>query len=744
MNPSTCGATTVITGLARPRAPRRPSRSRAPCRSKAAPRCLRAHADRDTERPRVRLAARPHRRDRACLGQRRPAQRRRHAAAGSLDQPGCRERPGSLHRRELGAGTNNPVTCPAASVVGSAELALAAAADAAQRTRSTSASRSAQTLNPAKSTGCSWPPKDPTYGISVRLVGAALGERGDRPPDRDLREHAANAVHGNEALVQRRRTRRAGEPGSVRHATTSSTLQSRAPGTAATPIERVHRGRERRGRRVPVDAAPFAPALSGVPDHGAPARSTAHARLRKRRPRAEARLDHAQLPPGSARRALRRADVRRTGCAAQGSCGARKPHRQRDCDAGARHEPAPALRQRLSDGPLRRRPRSGSRSSFPRVAGPYNLGTVVVRARYRRRPQRRTPHDHERSALPTMLAGVPLRLQRLALAIERAGFMVNPTSCASRLACRHGALEHRFEPARLAPVPEHQAAVRCPSNRPPGIHRERGLARRRAPADSNCPIRANTRRTSRPSRSRCPSQLVARVSHARQGMRRIHLRRQPRVVPGWRTRRRSERPTPVLPGTHERAGLPRAQPAAPRSRSSTSCPERRRRDAQPARPDEHHLGDHERHLQRASRRADQEASRSTLPARAGLAARREREPLRQRRSRCQPRSCAERRADRREHDDRGAACAAGASSPGDAAAPVRPRRSEPSRSRPATSPQQRRAPASPARHAHADARWQGQRRSVTVSLAPRAPASVELPARTEDRRPTPRASASGR
>jgi hypothetical protein len=62
------------------------------------------------------------------------------------------------------------------------------------------------------------------------------------------------------------------------------------------------------------------------------------------------------------------------------------------------------------------------------VAGPFNLGLVVVRARI--------DVDPETSALtvtsdplPQILFGVPLRLQRVTVDIDRPSFMFNPTNC---------------------------------------------------------------------------------------------------------------------------------------------------------------------------------------------------------------------------------------------------------------------------------------------------------------------------
>ncbi len=69
----------------------------------------------------------------------------------------------------------------------------------------------------------------------------------------------------------------------------------------------------------------------------------------------------------------------------------------------------------------------------PAVAGPFNLGLVVVRARIDVNPVDSTltvTTDESGSyALPQILDGVPLRLQRITVNIDRPNFMFNPTNC---------------------------------------------------------------------------------------------------------------------------------------------------------------------------------------------------------------------------------------------------------------------------------------------------------------------------
>jgi hypothetical protein len=62
------------------------------------------------------------------------------------------------------------------------------------------------------------------------------------------------------------------------------------------------------------------------------------------------------------------------------------------------------------------------------VAGPLNLGTVVIRARIEIDPQS-AALTITSDVLPQVVLGVPLRLQRVTLNIDRPNFVLNPTDC---------------------------------------------------------------------------------------------------------------------------------------------------------------------------------------------------------------------------------------------------------------------------------------------------------------------------
>jgi hypothetical protein len=72
------------------------------------------------------------------------------------------------------------------------------------------------------------------------------------------------------------------------------------------------------------------------------------------------------------------------------------------------------------------------------VAGPFNLGLVVVRARIAVDPTTSaltiTTDEAGPHAIPQIVFGVPLRLKQITVNIDRPGFMFNPTNCSAQQA----------------------------------------------------------------------------------------------------------------------------------------------------------------------------------------------------------------------------------------------------------------------------------------------------------------------
>jgi hypothetical protein len=69
----------------------------------------------------------------------------------------------------------------------------------------------------------------------------------------------------------------------------------------------------------------------------------------------------------------------------------------------------------------------GMSIAVPAVAGPFNLGTVVTRATIN--VNQTTAQVTVASVLPRIFKGIPLRVRRISVAIEKQSFLFNPTNC---------------------------------------------------------------------------------------------------------------------------------------------------------------------------------------------------------------------------------------------------------------------------------------------------------------------------
>jgi hypothetical protein len=69
----------------------------------------------------------------------------------------------------------------------------------------------------------------------------------------------------------------------------------------------------------------------------------------------------------------------------------------------------------------------------PAVAGPFNLGKVIVRAKVEVDPHTAaltiTTDDSGPYKIPTILDGIPLQIKHVSVTIDRSGFTFNPTNC---------------------------------------------------------------------------------------------------------------------------------------------------------------------------------------------------------------------------------------------------------------------------------------------------------------------------
>jgi hypothetical protein len=98
--------------------------------------------------------------------------------------------------------------------------------------------------------------------------------------------------------------------------------------------------------------------------------------------------------------------------------------------AGAGEDPFTLSGKVFLTGPYKGAP-FGLSVAVPAIAGPFNLGVVVVRAAIQVDPNT-AALTITSDPLPQYVDGVQLRLRTIAVAIDRVGFTFNPTNCASQ------------------------------------------------------------------------------------------------------------------------------------------------------------------------------------------------------------------------------------------------------------------------------------------------------------------------
>jgi hypothetical protein len=113
--------------------------------------------------------------------------------------------------------------------------------------------------------------------------------------------------------------------------------------------------------------------------------------------------------------------------ASQGTCSSASQVGSTSVGAGAGSQPLWVSGRVYLTGPYNGAP-FGLSIVVPAVAGPFNLGNVVVRAAIRV-----DPHSGQVTVvsdpLPQIVDGVPLRVQTVNVTLDRPGFIFNPTSC---------------------------------------------------------------------------------------------------------------------------------------------------------------------------------------------------------------------------------------------------------------------------------------------------------------------------
>jgi hypothetical protein len=131
----------------------------------------------------------------------------------------------------------------------------------------------------------------------------------------------------------------------------------------------------------------------------------------------------------------------------------------------------------------------------PAVAGPFNLGTVVVRAAINVDPHTAALHIVS-DPLPTILDGIPLQIQHVNVSINREKFTFNPTDCektqiVGTLTSSEGAVSKTSTPfqvtncAKLAFKPQFSVSTSGKTSRSNGASLHVKLGYETGPFDAN-------------------------------------------------------------------------------------------------------------------------------------------------------------------------------------------------------------------------------------------------------------------
>jgi uncharacterized repeat protein (TIGR01451 family) len=145
--------------------------------------------------------------------------------------------------------------------------------------------------------------------------------------------------------------------------------------------------------------------------------------------------------------------------ASQGACGPESLIGHVTTGAGPGPDPFYLSGSVFLTGPYKGAP-FGLSVVVPAIAGPFNLGNVVVRASINVDP-RTSALTITSDPLPSMLQGIPLQIRTVNVTVDRPGFMFNPTNCnplaingsISSLQGASALVSSRFQAANCAALP---------------------------------------------------------------------------------------------------------------------------------------------------------------------------------------------------------------------------------------------------------------------------------------------------
>ncbi len=329
---------------------------------------------------------------------------------------------GSCSDGQLGIGTGNAVACPENSKIGEVTI------HSPLLTQPLTGSLYVGQPQPGNLYRVFLVAENPEYGISVRLRGAVtpdpvtgqLTATFAETPQLPFSDLTLRFKGGAQAPLS--------NPSLCGLATTTSRLQpwSAPAGAVASPTSAFQLSVDGAGGTCPA-TQPFAPAfVAGTVDPQAGAFSQFSMTLSRGDGEQDLGALALHAPPGLLG-VLKSVALCPEPAAAEGACPASSLIGHTTVAAGAGSAPFWLGGQVFLTGPYKGAP-YGLSIVVPAVAGPFNLGTVVVRAAIAVNPQT-AALTITSDPLPLILQGTPLQVRTVNVSIDRAGFMFNPTDC---------------------------------------------------------------------------------------------------------------------------------------------------------------------------------------------------------------------------------------------------------------------------------------------------------------------------
>ncbi len=338
--------------------------------------------------------------------------------AGMALSPGAANSLTACSEEAVRLGQPGPAACPASSKVGAAEMTSPLLGTPAHGTVHIGRQLSAT-----------------DYRIYVVLNDGAIDIElaGTLHADRETGDLSAEMLDVPELVFERLTLSFSGGPRALlvtpqecASGTASIALATYSGGLPATAAAGVATSGDPFGRPCP-SRLPFAPGFVAGTSHPR-AGAAAPLAVTVRRASGEQLLDRfaMTLPPGLS---ARLASVPRCGAAAAetGACPRAARIGTAITETGSGPSPFALTGDAFLTGPYRDAP-FGMAFVFRAIAGPFDLGTVVIRSALRIDPLSGQV-TVETDQLPRVVSGVPLRIQTIALDIDRPGFLTNPTSC---------------------------------------------------------------------------------------------------------------------------------------------------------------------------------------------------------------------------------------------------------------------------------------------------------------------------